>query len=65
MLEDTDSIVNGILTVMKYLNIRETIIGIENNKPDAISLLTEKPPLIKIYPLCLCPQATRRAQKRY
>ena len=42
MLEDPDSIVNGILTVMKYLNIRETIIGIENNKPDAISLLTEK-----------------------
>lgn len=65
MLEDPDSIVDGILTVMKYLNIRETIIGIENNKPDAISLLTEKPPLIKIYPLCLCPPATRRAQKRY
>lgn len=42
MLEDPDSIIDGIQTVMKYLKIESAIIGIENNKPDAISLLTQK-----------------------
>lgn len=42
MLEDPDSVIDGILTVMKYLKIEKAVIGIENNKPDAISLLTEK-----------------------
>lgn len=42
MLEDPDSIIDGILTVMKYLDIPKAVIGIEDNKPDAISLMTEK-----------------------
>ena len=36
MLEDPDSVISGIKTVMKYLSIPNAIIGIENNKPDAI-----------------------------
>lgn len=42
MLEDPDSVIGGIKTVMKYLSIPNAIIGIESNKPDAISLLSEK-----------------------
>lgn len=42
MLEDGDSVIDGILTVMKYLKIGSAVIGIESNKPDAISLMTEK-----------------------
>lgn len=42
MLEDPDAVIGGIKTVMKYLSIPKAIIGIENNKPDAVSLLTEK-----------------------
>lgn len=42
MLEDADSVIDGIKIVMKYLNIESTVIGIENNKEDAISLLTQK-----------------------
>lgn len=42
MLEDADSVIDGIKIVMKYLNIESAVIGIENNKEDAISLLTQK-----------------------
>lgn len=42
MLEDSSSIIDGILTVMKYLKISSAIIGIESNKPDAVSLMTQK-----------------------
>lgn len=42
MLENPDSIIDGILTVMKYLEIEKAIIGIEDNKSDAISLINEK-----------------------
>lgn len=42
MLEDSDAVIGGIKTVMKYLSIPNAIIGIESNKPDAISLLSEK-----------------------
>ncbi|MCM1227942.1 MAG: electron transport complex subunit RsxC [Clostridium sp.] len=42
MLEDPDSVIDGILTVMKYLEIEKAVIGIEDNKQDAISLMTEK-----------------------
>lgn len=42
MLEDGGSVIDGILTVMKYLKIGSAVIGIESNKPDAISLMTEK-----------------------
>ncbi|MGI6722098.1 MAG: electron transport complex subunit RsxC [Anaerovoracaceae bacterium] len=41
MLENTQAIINGALTVMKYLDLKETIIGIESNKPKAISKLNK------------------------
>ena len=39
MLEDTDSIVEGIKLVMQYMNLSTAIIGIEDNKPQAIQKL--------------------------
>lgn len=39
MLEDTDNIVEGIKLVKKYMNLSTVIIGIEDNKPQAIAKL--------------------------
>lgn len=42
MLEKADEILVGTQLLMKTLNVEKAAIGIENNKPDAIQLLTEK-----------------------
>ena len=42
MLEKPDEILVGTQLLMKALNVDKAIIGIENNKPDAIQLLSEK-----------------------
>ncbi len=42
MLEDTDNILDGVCAVMKYVGIDKAVIGIEDNKPEAISLMKEK-----------------------
>lgn len=42
MLEKSDELLVGITLLMLALNTNNAIIGIENNKPDAISLLTRK-----------------------
>ena len=42
MLEKADEIMVGVQLLMKALNVEKAVIGIENNKPDAIQLLTEK-----------------------
>ena len=39
MLENTQYIIDGILAVMKYLDIKKAYIGVEENKPDAIEKL--------------------------
>ena len=39
MLEDTDDIIEGMLLVMRYLNLSKGYIGVEGNKPDAIEKL--------------------------
>ena len=39
MLEDTDDIVEGIKLVKKYMNLSTVIIGVEDNKPQAIAKL--------------------------
>lgn len=39
MLENTQDIIDGALLVMKQLDLKQGYIGIEENKPDAISLL--------------------------
>ncbi len=41
MLEKTEELIVGIQIIMKALNVSKAIIGIENNKPDAISKLTD------------------------
>lgn len=42
MLEKADEIMVGIQLLMKALRVEKAVIGIENNKPDAISLMSEK-----------------------
>jgi Na+-translocating ferredoxin:NAD+ oxidoreductase subunit C len=42
MLEKADEILVGTQLLMKAMNVEKSAIGIENNKPDAIQLLTDK-----------------------
>lgn len=42
MLEKADEILVGTQLLMKAMNVDKAFIGIENNKPDAIQLLTDK-----------------------
>ncbi|MDD2797551.1 MAG: electron transport complex subunit RsxC [Bacteroidales bacterium] len=42
MMEKSDEIMVGIQILMKAINVTRTVIGIENNKPDAIVLMTQK-----------------------
>ena len=42
MLEKTEEILVGTKILMKAMNVEKAFIGIENNKPDAIQLLTSK-----------------------
>lgn len=40
-IENTESIIDGIRLVMKWTGVKQTIIGIEDNKPDAIQALKQ------------------------
>ncbi len=56
MVEDTEDIIDGMMLTMKYLELDEAYIGIEDNKPDAIAALEEMVrkkgnPNIKVVPL--------------
>lgn len=54
MLEHPDEILEGVELIMKAVNVTRGYIGIENNKPDAIRLLTEHAqshPNIDVVPL--------------
>lgn len=54
MLEKSNEIMVGVDILMKALNVQRAVIGIENNKKDAITLLTEKSkryPGIEVQPL--------------
>ena len=54
MLEHPDEILVGVTLVMTAVNVNKGYIGIENNKPDAIKLMTEKAaqyPNIEVVPL--------------
>ena len=42
MLEHADEILVGVSLLMKAAKVNKAFIGIENNKPDAIKLMTEK-----------------------
>ena len=42
ILENSWDVISGILTVKEFLNIHRVIIGIEDNKPDAVELLESK-----------------------
>lgn len=41
MIEDAESVLEGIKIIMKYLSVPKTIIGIESNKPQAIEKFNE------------------------
>ena len=54
MLEHADEILVGVSLIMKAVGVSSGYIGIENNKPDAIKLMTEKSqayPDIEVVPL--------------
>ncbi|MCF8374478.1 MAG: electron transport complex subunit RsxC [Bacteroidales bacterium] len=54
MLEKADEIIVGTQILMKALDVKKALIGIENNKPDAIevfSKLADKNPGIEVHPL--------------
>ena len=54
MLEKADEILVGVALIMKAVGVERAYIGIENNKPDAIELMTDKAkayPGIEIVPL--------------
>ncbi len=42
MLEHADEVLVGVSLIMKAVNVTKGYIGIENNKPDAIALMTQK-----------------------
>lgn len=42
MMEHADEIISGLKLIMKTVNARQGIIGIEANKPDAIALMEKK-----------------------
>jgi Na+-translocating ferredoxin:NAD+ oxidoreductase subunit C len=42
MLEKTDEILVGTTLLMRAMGVEKALVGIENNKPDAISLMKEK-----------------------
>ena len=54
MIEHPEEILVGVDLIMKAVNVTKGYVGIENNKPDAIKLMTEKAkqyPNIEIVPL--------------
>ncbi len=54
MLEQTEDIINGILLVMRILQIKNCRIGVENNKPAAVKALADaakEHPEIQVIPL--------------
>ena len=54
MLEDPDSIIDGIGIVLKVLGLTQGYVGIETNKPDAIEIMSQKASecgFVKIFPL--------------
>ena len=54
MLEHPEEILVGVDLILKAVNVTKGYVGIENNKPDAIKLMTEKAkqyPNIEIVPL--------------
>ena len=48
ILEDADSVVEGMKMVAKLLDVKNAVIGIEDNKPEAIKLMTELLAQVKI-----------------
>ncbi len=42
MMERPDDLISGLKLIMKALGVKRGVIGIENNKPEAIELLTNK-----------------------
>lgn len=63
-LECSDTVMSGIEAVMKYLEIKNCVIGIERNKPECIDLmcsLANGKPGITVHPLpCRYPQGAEK-----
>jgi electron transport complex protein RnfC len=48
ILEDSENIVEGMKVVSKLLGVKQAVIGIEDNKPEAIKLMTELLAQVKV-----------------
>ena len=48
ILEDSENVVDGMKMVAKLLEVKNAVIGIEDNKPEAIKLMTELLAQVKI-----------------
>lgn len=48
ILEDSENVVDGMKMVAKLLEVKHAVIGIEDNKPEAIKLMTELLAQVKI-----------------
>ena len=64
MLEEPEKIVGGLKVILQLFDNAKGVIGIENNKPEAIKKLTEMvkdEPRITVCPLMTKASAGRRA----
>ena len=48
IIEDADHVVEGMKMVAKLLDVKNAVIGIEDNKPEAIKLMTDLLAQVKI-----------------
>ena len=48
ILEDSENVIEGMKMVAKLLDVKNAVIGIEDNKPEAIKLMTERLAQVKI-----------------
>ncbi len=60
MLEHADEVIDGIRILMKVLGVKKTLVGIEDNKPDAIETMSTA---AKSFPeIEICPLKTKYPQ---
>ena len=64
-IENTDGIVEGILHVLKWTGIEKAMIGIEDNKPEAIKALSQAVSDIPSITVHSLPPGIRRELKRH
>jgi len=62
MVEQPDAVIDGIKILNHFVKAEKAFIGIENNKPDAIKLLTEKAAAFTDFPIEVVPLKVKYPQ---